>query len=126
MILIDLFYNNIFNIEELQINFLKVKLTDDQINKYLDFQKKWEWVSYSLLILFLIIKTTIIASVLYIGTFFYSKAKVTFKQLFNTVVKAEFVFLSVGVLKIVWFYFFFFFFTLVDLQYFFSFKPIIH
>lgn len=39
MILIDLFYNNIFNIEELQINFLKVKLTDDQINKYLDFQK---------------------------------------------------------------------------------------
>lgn len=40
MILIDLFYNNIFNIEELQINFLKVKLTDDQINKYLDFQKK--------------------------------------------------------------------------------------
>ena len=105
MILIDLFYNNIFNIEELQINFLKVKLTDDQINKYLDFQKKWEWVSYSLLILFLIIKTTIIASVLYIVTFFYSKAKVTFKQLFNTVVKAEFVFLGVGVLKIVWFYF---------------------
>ena len=118
MILIDLFYNNIFNIEELQINFLKVKLTDDQINKYLDFQKKWEWVSYSLLILFLIIKTTIIASVLYIGTFFYSKAKVTFKQLFNTVVKAEFVFLSVGVLKIVWFYFFQTNYTLEDLQYF--------
>lgn len=118
MILIDLFYNNIFNIEELQINFLKVKLTDDQINKYLDFQKKWEWVSYSLLILFLIIKTTIIASVLYIGTFFYSKAKVTFKQLFNAVVKAEFVFLGVGVLKIVWFYFFQTNYTLEDLQYF--------
>ena len=118
----NFFYNalrvNIFNIEELQINFLKVKLTDDQINKYLDFQKKWEWVSYSLLILFLIIKTTIIASVLYIGTFFYSKAKVTFKQLFNTVVKAEFVFLSVGVLKIVWFYFFQTNYTLEDLQYF--------
>ena len=84
----------------------------------LDFQKKWEWVSYSLLILFLIIKTTIIASVLYIGTFFYSKAKVTFKQLFNAVVKAEFVFLGVGVLKIVWFYFFQTNYTLEDLQYF--------
>ena len=66
----------------------------------------------------LLIKTALISSVLYIGAFFYSKAKVTLKELFNAVVKAEFVFLGVGVLKIVWFYFFQTNYTLEDLQYF--------
>ncbi len=94
------------------------KLTTAQIEKIFALQEKWQWVSYIIVPILLLIKVTVIASILYVGAFFYSKAKVTFKQLFNVVVKAEFVFLGVGVLKIVWFYFFQTNYTLEDLQYF--------
>lgn len=97
---------------------LNDKLSRNQIESFLNFHKKWQWLSYVIIPLLLLIKTTLIASILYIGAFFYSKTKVTFKQLFNAVVKAEFVFLGVGVLKIIWFYFFQTNYTLEDLQYF--------
>jgi len=112
------FGNNLLNIEKLIVDNFINNLTTDQINDYLNFQKKWQWLTYAIIPLFLLIKTALITSVLYIGTFFYSKVKVTFKQLFNAVVKAEFVFLGIGVLKIVWFYFFQTNYTLEDLQYF--------
>ena len=101
------------------IQYLNENYTTSQVNMYFETKQKWQWFSYSIIPIFLLIKISIIASILYIGTFFYSKAKVTFKQLFNAVVKAEFVFLGVGVLKFVWFYFFLTSYTLVDLQYFF-------
>ena len=104
--------------EEVLLVYLSEKLNTKQIEIFFNFQKKWQWFSCAIIPIILLIKTSIIASVLYIGTFFYSKAKVTFKQLFNAVVKAEFVFLGVGVLKIVWFYFFQTNYTLEDLQYF--------
>ncbi len=94
------------------------KLTTIQIEKVFELQEKWQWLSYAIIPLIVLIKSMLITTVLYIGTFFYSKAKVTFKQLFNVVVKAEFVFLGVGVLKIIWFYFFQTNYTLEDLQYF--------
>ena len=100
------------------IQYLNENYTTSQVNMYFETKQKWQWFSYSIIPIFLLIKISIIASILYIGTFFYSKAKVTFKQLFNAVVKAEFVFLGVGVLKIVWFYFFQTNYTLEDLQYF--------
>lgn len=103
-----LIYNNLSN-----------KITALQLNQFLNLQKKWEWLSYLIIPLILLIKTTLVASVLYIGTFFYSKTKVTFKQLWHIAVKAEFLFLLVGVAKIIWFYFFQKSFTLEDLQYFF-------
>lgn len=117
-ILLIILTKNILKLEELFYNSLLTKFSTDQIDKVLNFQKKWQWLSYPFIPLLLLIKITLISSVLYIGTFFYSKAKVTFKQLFNAVVKAEFVFLGVGVLKIIWFYFFQTNYTLEDLQYF--------
>ena len=104
--------------EEILLVYLSEKLNAKQIENFFSFQKKWQWFSYSIIPLLLLIKTTLIASVLYIGTFFYSKAKVTFKQLFDAVIKAEFVFLLVSILKIIWFYFFQTNYTLEDLQYF--------
>lgn len=97
---------------------LSEKFSINVAQEVLTLQKKWEWVSYVLIPFVTIIKITLISSVLYIGTFFYSKIKVTFKQLFDAVVKAEFLFLGVGVLKIIWFYFFQTSYTLEDLQYF--------
>ncbi len=107
-----------FNTDDLFINSVSNKISQEKLNDYLEFHKKWQWVSYSILPLLLVIKIALISSILYIGTFFYSKTKVTFKLLFNTVINAEFVFLGVGVLKVVWFYFFQTNYTLEDLQYF--------
>lgn len=66
----------------------------------------------------LLIKTSLIASVLYIGTFFFSKITVSFKQLWSILVNAEFIFLLVPVFKIAWFYFFQPNYKLEDIQYF--------
>lgn len=110
--------NHILSYERLFIDSLSSYLSDYQIKRYIIFQKKWQWFSYAIIPVILLIKTALISSILYIGTFFYSKAKVTFKQLFNAVIKAEFVFLLVGIAKIIWFYFFQTNYTLEDLQYF--------
>lgn len=109
---------HLFNYDKLIHQSLSATLKEDQIMQFFAFQDKWQWVSYAFIPLFLIIKTTLVSNCLYIGAFFFSKAKVTFKQLFNAVVKAEFIFLGVGVFKIVWFYFFQTNYTLEDLQYF--------
>ncbi len=103
---------------QLTYNKLTETLSFNQVEKILQFQKKINNWLYLVLPLLIIFKIFLISSVLYIGTFFFSKTKVTFKQLFNAVVKAEFVFLGVGVLKIIWFYFFQTNYTLEDLQYF--------
>ncbi|WP_445715408.1 hypothetical protein [Flavobacterium sp.] len=108
----------ILTINDLIYQSYSVKLTALQIKEIFALQEKWNWLSYTIIPILLLIKTTLISSILYIGTFFYSKVKVTFKQLFNAVVKAEFIFLLVGVTKIIWFYFFQTNYTLEDLQYF--------
>lgn len=115
-LLLTYFTKIILKVENLIIEHLSNNLSIIQINNIINLQKKWEWLTFAIVPLFLLIKTTLVSSLLYIGTFFYSKTKVTFKQLFNAVVKAEFVFLGVGVLKIVWFYFFQTNYTLEDLQ----------
>ena len=117
-ILIVYLLNHILSINNLLLNSLGENLSISQLEYIYDFQKKWQWVSYVVIPLVILIKTTLISSSLYIGTFFYSKIKITFKQLFNAVVKAEFVFLAVVILKMVWFYFFQTSYTLEDLQYF--------
>jgi hypothetical protein len=66
----------------------------------------------------LFIKSVLIASVLYIGVYFFSQATVTFKELWAVVMQAEFVFLLVPVIKLGWFYFFKSQYTFEDIQYF--------
>ena len=123
-ILLGIITKSILNLDILMLDSLSSSLTNNQINEYLNFQKRWQWLSYSIIPLLLLIKTTLISSVLYVGTFFYSKAGLTFKQLLNLVVKAEFVFLGVGFFKIIWFYFFQVNYTLDDIQYFYPFSAI--
>ena len=108
----------LFDFDKLIYSKLIDNVSNQDINLYINNLKKWRLISQLFLPFLILIKVTIIGIILYIGTFFYSKTKVTFKQLFDAVVKAEFVFLGVGVLKIVWFYFFQTSYTLEDLQYF--------
>lgn len=122
LVILTYFLGYILNIllrgDELLLNTLAGQLSANQIEEYLNFQKKWQWVSFVIIPIIFLIKISFIASFLYLGTFFFSKVKVTFKQLFQVVVRAEFVFLLVSVAKIIWFYFFQTNYTLEDLQYF--------
>ncbi|HXJ98697.1 MAG TPA: hypothetical protein VNJ50_07610 [Gelidibacter sp.] len=59
----------------------------------------------------------IITSILDLGCFLFNK-KIKYKELFNIVVKAEFIFILVIIVKTAWFYFFQTNYTLEDLQFF--------
>jgi hypothetical protein len=110
--------NSVLNYKGLLYNSLSEQLTQKQIQHFFEFQDKWQWLGYVFVPIMVLIKTSLIASTLYIGTFFFSKIPVTFKQLWAIVVSAEFVFLLVPVFKIVWFYFFQTNYKLEDIQYF--------
>lgn len=103
--------------DKLLYNSLAEKFTSRQIEKVLNIQEKWKWVVYVFIPVYVLIKTIIIASILYIGIFFSNK-EVEFKKVWNVVLNAEFIFLLVPVLKVIWFYFFQNIYTLDDFQYF--------
>jgi hypothetical protein len=110
--------NNVLDFKELLSNSLAEQLTSKQIQNFFEFQDKRKWLGFIFVPVLLIIKTSLIAGILYIGTFSFSKVELTFKQLWGFVISAEFVFLLVPVFKIIWFYFFQTNYKLEDIQYF--------
>lgn len=118
LIVLEEITNWVFDFKELLYNSLSEQLTNKQIQNIFAFREKWQWIRFVFTPIVVLIKTSLIASVLYIGTFFFSKIPVAFKQLWAIVINAEFVFLLVPMFKIVWFYFFQTNYTLEDIQYF--------
>ena len=110
--------NRVFDLRGLLYNSLSEQLTSKQIKDYLEFQDKWQWVSYFMVPILVIIKTVLITSALYIGVFIFNKYTVTFKKLWEIVLNSEFIFLLVPICKIVWFSFFETEYKLIDIQYF--------
>ena len=113
----------ILNIDQLLYNSLIEKITERQVIEILNYQQKWEWLSFLLLPILMLIKISIITSIIYIAIFF-SKSEITFKSIFNKVVQAEFIFLLVPIFKIIWFYFFQIGYKLEDIQNFFPLSAI--
>lgn len=120
---LSLLSREMLNGNELYVNLLAEQLTSEQIQDTLNFQQKWQWLSYAIIPLLLLLKISIIAAILDAGCFFFNK-EITYKQLFNIVVKAEFVFLLVIIFKTLWFYVFQQDYTLEDLQYFYPLSAI--
>ncbi len=118
LLLIGEFLKYILNIDKLVYDSIVEKYTLNQIQEILHLQEKWKWISYIFIPIYVLLKVSIISSVLYIGAFFSSK-ETTFKTLFSIVLSAEFIFLIIPILKIIWFYFFQTNYTLEDIQYFF-------
>lgn len=108
----------ILNLDDLIYFYLSEKMSISQLKNYLELQENWKSIGLIILPFLILIKTTLIASALYIGAFFFSKIPVVFKQIWGTVVKAEFVFLLVNIFKMIWFYFFQTNYNLEDIQYF--------
>jgi hypothetical protein len=111
--------NSVLDFKGLLYNSLSDQLTRTQIATMFEFQDQWHWLSWVFVPVFLVVKTSIIASVLYIGVFFFSKKQLSFGQLFGHVVTAELVFLLVPIFKMGWFYFFDTQYKLEDIQNFF-------
>lgn len=117
-ILITEITKSVLNLDKLIYSSLSEQLTSQQIEDFLNLQKKWQWLGYFFAPIMLLIKTILITSVINIGTFFFSKKEVSYKILWDMVIKAEFIFLLVAVCRIIWFYFFQTNYKLEDIQYF--------
>jgi len=87
------------------------------VDQYLQFQNKWQWISYPIIVVLLLLKISIITTILYIGLFF-SNINIKFNTILNIAINAEFIFLLVPVFKILWFCFFQTKYNLEDIQYF--------
>jgi hypothetical protein len=116
--------NSVLNYKGLLYNSLSEQLTHKQIQHFFEFQEKWQWLTYVFVPIMVLIKTSLIASTLYIGTFFFSKIPLTFRHLWAIVISSEFVFLLVPVFKILWFCFFQTNYKLEDIQYFYPFSAL--
>jgi hypothetical protein len=107
----------ILGTETMYVNSLADIYTQEQLTETLDFQAEWKWVGYVLVPILLLIKVSIIALILDAGLFFFGE-ELKYKHIFRAVVKAEFIFLFVIVVKTGWLYFFVPNYTLLDIQYF--------
>lgn len=110
--------SKILNIDNLIYDRILNNASNKQISDYLFFKNTYQWFSYAFVPILLLIKTSLITSILYIGTYFFSKKPLTFKELLGFVINAEFVFLLVPIIKIIWFYSFQTNYKLEDIQYF--------
>lgn len=124
LLLVTEFFKISLHLDNLIYNSLAEKLTSQQIEDFLHLQKKWHWLGYLFMPILLLIKTSLITTVLYIGTFFLGNLSITLKQLWSLVLNVEFVFILVPLFKIIWFYFFQTNYTLEDIQYFYPLSAI--
>ena len=81
---------------------LSEQLTLQQIEEYFAIQKKWNWVKYALLPVMLWLKTIVLAWILAIGGFFQG-IEMTHKKYWNITLKAEFVFVFMALVRLLWF-----------------------
>lgn len=107
----------LLKLDDVLLNSLFEEYSYNQVQEIIQFKQKWEWLGYIILPLLLLLKIAIIAAILDLGCFLFSK-EIKYKKLFNIVVKAEFIFLLVIIVKTAWFYFFQTNYSLEDLQYF--------
>ena len=110
---------NVLQFNQLLYNSLSEKLTSEQLSSYFEIQSNWRWIEYIFIPIYILLKTSIIATILYISAYFFSKKNIVFNSLWTIVIEAEFIFLLVPIFKIFWFYFIETKYKLEDFQYFF-------
>lgn len=92
----------ILNTDEILINSLSDKLSQDQIDEILEKIKKFQWIGLMSIPIILLIKICLISSILYIGIHL-GNLTTTFYNLIGVTIKAEFVFILVGISKLLYF-----------------------
>ncbi len=110
----------LLDVNQLIYNDLTDQLSISKVDEMFAAARKWQLAGYFIIPAVLFIKTHLIAGVLSMGAFFFEK-KLPYKKIWGIVLKAEFVFLAVIVVKMVWLYGFVDNYTLSDVQ---SFYPL--
>ena len=103
--------------DEIYLSSLSDQMGVDRVKTMLQLQREWEWAGYVLIPVLYLLKLTLTALSLNVGTMLFN-FKVSFNKLFRIALLAEAVFLLPIVLKLLWFIFVQTSFTLDDLQYF--------
>lgn len=116
-ILLSYISSVILNLNGVMAQSLSEQLTSEQIDKFIFFRDKWQWIGYVAVPILLIIKISVIALLIDIGCVFYNE-KLPYKQLFRMALLGESIFLVIPIIKLCWFTFFQPDFTLEDIQYF--------
>lgn len=88
----------------------------ERIDKIIEFSGKWEWASYAVLPIIIIIRIFYTSVFLFVGIFF-TEMKVDFGKLFKIALLADFVYVLAGLVKLVILIFFREVNTLQDLQF---------
>ncbi|WP_159468153.1 hypothetical protein [Dyadobacter sp. 3J3] len=118
VVLISMMTSKMLISDQLYFNTLAGTLGRSQIEAILSQNRKWEWTWYAFIPIIYFAKCSLIALCLSLSIFYATENEFEFKKMFQTAVKAEFVFLIPPVVKLVWFRFFQHTYTLQDLQYF--------
>lgn len=84
--------------------FLSETLLQDQVENIIENKKKWEWLSYLLIILVQSTKILIISFLIQLGVSLFNM-NLKFKKTFYLVTKAEFIFVFVSLVKMIILYF---------------------
>ena len=108
---------DVLNVRSLLATSLSEQLTATQIENFLNFQQKWQWIGFGVIPLMFFIKMSVTALALSIACMLTDR-QVPYKRFFVIVAEAEIIFLLVPIYKIVWFYFFQPQYTLEDIQFF--------
>lgn len=92
----------ILNTDDLIYDSFSNKFTQNQLNDLIELKNKWKFWGYFSIPFILLFKITIISATIDAGLFFFNE-KVKFTKIWNIVVKAEYIFLLVIVVKTIWF-----------------------
>ena len=122
-LILNIFCKEILSLNDLVLQSLTERISKEQIETIIDSQSDWKILQYIIISLLILLKVLIVSAILDIGCFFFNK-KISYKELFSIVVKAEFLFLLVIISKTIWFYYFQPNFTLEDFQYFYPFSAL--
>ncbi|MCH3883483.1 hypothetical protein [Tenacibaculum aquimarinum] len=122
LLLITILSKKMIN-DELIISHFSDLFSIEQIESYIESQKKREWLMFLFPPLIILIRSSLVAICLNIGLFFYDTENETkFKQLFRVALLGEFIFVLVGYFKFYYFVFIKTEYTLQNLQQFYPFS----
>ena len=106
-------------------NFYSEQFAQEQVNKLFEVHKKWKWVSYAIIPLLILIRSSLVSLCLSIGLFFYDTENETkLNQIFRITLFGEIVLALVIFFKLFYFSFIKTEYSLVDLQKFYPFSYI--
>lgn len=111
------FMKDVFNLDKQMYDSLGDKIAYCEMFDWLRFNENWHLNGYLLVPIYLGIKLIIITANLYVGICLFNN-EIQFKELFNCILNAEFIFLLVPLFKGIWFYFFQTGHNFADFQYF--------